>query len=147
MVYLSHHATPLKDPTCHYRIRHTLLYVFLHATRLHGVAVTPDYPCQVMITAWLICQAIFLSSIACITCNVVNLCLLFFLFASISFNFHYRDYITPILQHDPVSRIRYVSAYPYPIHFCAFNFCRNLMYPRIRILPIPIRVSVSVLHS
>ena len=24
-------------------------------------------------------------------------------------------YITPILQHDPVSRIRYVSAYPYPI--------------------------------
>ena len=28
----------------------------------------------------------------------------------------YNDsYITPILQHDPVSRIRYVSAYPYPI--------------------------------
>ena len=23
--------------------------------------------------------------------------------------------VTPILQHDPVSRIRYVSAYPYPI--------------------------------
>ena len=55
--------------------------------------------------------------------------------------------ITPILQHDPVSRIRYVSVSDTPIHLCAFNFCRNLTYPHIRILPISIRVSVSVLHS
>ena len=46
------------------------------------------------------------------------------------------DSVTPILQHDPVSRIRYVSAYLYPIHLCAFKFCRNLTYPRIRIGPI-----------
>jgi len=46
----------------------------------------------------------------------------------------------------PVSCIR-VSVSDTPIHLCAFNFCRNLTYPRIRILPIPIRVSVSMLHS
>ena len=42
-------------------------------------------------------------------------------------------------------RIR-VSISDTPIYLCAFNFCRNLTYPRIRILPIPIRVSVSVLE-
>ena len=40
-----------------------------------------------------------------------------------------------------------VSVSNTPIHLYAFNFCRNLTYSRIRILPIPIRVSVSVLHS
>ena len=53
--------------------------------------------------------------------------------------------VTPILQHDPVSRIR-VSVSDTPIHLCAFKFCRNLTYPRIRIGPIRIRLSVSVLH-
>ena len=53
--------------------------------------------------------------------------------------------VTPILQHDPVSRIRYVSAYPYPYPilrytFVPFKFCRNFG-------PILIRLSVSVLHS
>jgi len=43
-------------------------------------------------------------------------------------------------------RIR-VSVSDTPIHLCAFKFCRNLTYPRIRIGPILIRLSVSVLHS
>jgi len=40
----------------------------------------------------------------------------------------------------------HVSVSDTPIHLCAFNFCKNLTYPRIRIGPILIRLSVSVLH-
>lgn len=56
------------------------------------------------------------------------------------------SYVTPILQHDPVLRIRYISMYPYQIRLGAFNFRRKVAYPRIRIRPMLIRVSVSVLH-
>ena len=55
--------------------------------------------------------------------------------------------MTPYHVSDTYPRIHIrVSVSDTPIHLCAFNFCRNLTYPRIRILPIPIRVSVSVLH-
>ena len=64
------------------------------------------------------------------------------------------EFLNPIAHEVVLSSVTpYFNMTPYrvsvsdtPIHLCAFNFCRNLTYPRIRILPIPIRVSVSVLE-